>query len=98
MKKPYKKLIGNRIYLKMPRVGDEKVIVDHNTREALMKEFKSKMMRATIYDVGDTVKDFAEGQVVLVDDKALANAAYYPLDGETTVILVSPFDIIHIWE
>jgi hypothetical protein len=96
-KKLFKALLGNRVFLVMPKQDEKKVIVDENTREALQREFNKKMQRAVVYAKGDTVNNIEVGDVVLVDDKALAQAAVIPLDDETMVILVSPFDIIMVW-
>lgn len=96
-KKLFKSLLGNRIFLIMPKQEDQKIIVDENTKEALQKEFNKRMQKATVYAVGETVSNIAVGDVVLVDDKALAQASVIPLDDETKVILVSPFDVIMIW-
>ena len=38
-------LLGNRIYLEMPKKEESKIVVDENTKEALQKEFLKKMNR-----------------------------------------------------
>jgi hypothetical protein len=96
-KKLFKSLLGNRVFLVMPKQDEKKVIVDENTKEALQREFNKKMQKAIVYAKGETVNNIEVGDTVLVDDKALAQAAVIPLDDETMVILVSPFDIIMVW-
>ena len=95
----FKKLLGNRIYLNMPKKEEEsKLIVDENTKEALKKELLAKMSRLSVYAVGDLVTTIAPGDEVLVDPEALARkAVIIPLSAEKEVLLVTPFDIIHIW-
>jgi hypothetical protein len=95
----FKKLLGNRVYLEMPKKEEEsKLIVDENTKEALKKELLGKMSRLKVYAVGDLVTSFAAGDEVLVDPEALARkATIIPLSKEREVLLVSPFDIVHVW-
>ena len=50
-----------------------------------------------MYAVGDLVTDIAEGDKVMVDPQALQNASVISISDAKKVILVSPFDIIHIW-
>ena len=99
--KPFKKLLGNRIYLELPKKDEEsKIIVDENTKEALQKQLLIKMSRLTIYEVGSGVvdTDLKKGTDVLVDPMALRDrTVVVPLDAENEVLLVSPYDIIHIW-
>lgn len=95
----FKKLLGNRIYLNMPKKEEEtKLIVDDNTKEALKKELLGKMSRLTVYAVGDLVTNIVPGDEVLVDPEALSRkAVIIPLSQEKEVLLVSPFDIVHVW-
>jgi len=94
------KLLGNRIYLEMPKEDTEsKLIVDENTKEALERELLNKMSKLKVVQVGTIVTEIKVGDWVLVDPKALNNATLVPIsdDGEERVILVSPFDVIQIW-
>jgi len=90
-------LRGNRIYLELPQQEDSKVIVDHNTKEALQRAFADKMLRATVYAVGEVVTDLKPGDVVLADPIALGKASIIPIDETTTVVMLSSYDIIHKW-
>jgi hypothetical protein len=94
------KLLGNRIYLEMPKEDEEsKLIVDENTKEALQRELLNKMSRLKVLQVGTIVTEIKVGDWVLVDPAALNKATLVPIseDGEERVILVSPFDVIQIW-
>lgn len=95
------KLLGNRIYLEMPKKEESKVIVDENTKEALQKELLKKMSKLVVYSVGTGTAidpDIKVGSVVLVDPSALRDKAIViPLENGEEVMLVSPFDIVHIW-
>jgi hypothetical protein len=91
------KLLGNRIYLEMPKKEESKLIVDENTKEALEKEMIKKMSRLTVHSVGTAIMDIKQGDVVLVDPEALSKARLIPLSDDETVLLVSPFDVIQIW-
>ena len=97
-KKPYKKLLGNRIYLELPKKEDSKLIVDENTKEALQKEVMKKMSKLKVYDVGTSVESIKVGDIVLVDPSKITNAVVIPNLGlDVDIILVSPFDVIHVW-
>ena len=94
------KLLGNRIYLEMPKEDEEsKLIVDENTKEALQRELLNKMSKLKVVQVGTIVTEIKVGDWVLVDPAALNKATLVPVseDGEERVILVSPFDVIQIW-
>jgi hypothetical protein len=94
------KLLGNRIYLEMPKEDTEsKLIVDENTKEALERELLNKMSKLKVLQVGTIVTEIKVGDWVLVDPKALNSATLVPIseDGEERVILISPFDVIQIW-
>jgi hypothetical protein len=92
-------LLGNRIYLEMPPQDDtSKLIVDENTKEALQRELLNKMSKLKVLQVGTIVTEIKVGDIVLVDPAALNKATLVPInDNDDRVILVSPFDIIHIW-
>ena len=46
------KLLGNRIYLEMPKEDTEsKLIVDENTKEALERELLNKMSKLKVVQV-----------------------------------------------
>jgi hypothetical protein len=94
------KLLGNRIYLEMPKKEESKLIVDENTKEALQKELLKKMSRLKVHSVGTAITDpdLKVGVEVLVDPTALRDKTLViPLSDEEDVLLVSIFDIIHIW-
>ena len=94
------KLLGNRIYLEMPKEDEEsKLIVDDNTKEALQRELLNKMSKLKVLQVGTIVTEIKVGDWVLVDPAALNKATLVPVseDGEERAILVSPFDVIQIW-
>jgi hypothetical protein len=93
------KLLGNRIYLEMPKEDEEsKLIVDDNTKEALQRELLNKMSKLKVLQVGTIVTEIKEGDYVLVDPAALNKATLVPInDNDERAILVSPFDIIQVW-
>lgn len=91
------KLLGNRIYLEIPKKEESKLIVDENTKEALEKEMIKKMSRLVVHSVGTVNMEIKAGDTVLVDPEALSKARMIPLSEDETVLLVSPFDVIMIW-
>lgn len=91
------KLLGNRIYLEIPKKEESKLVVDENTKEALEKEMLKKMSKLTVHSVGTANMDVKPGDVVLVDPAALQKAPMIPLSDDQNVLLVSPFDVIMVW-
>jgi hypothetical protein len=91
------RLLGNRIYLEIPKKEESKLIVDENTKESLEKEMLKKMNKLKVHSVGTANMEVKVGDFVLVDPAALSKAPLIPLSEEETVLLVSPFDIIQIW-
>lgn len=93
----FKKLRGNRVYLELPKKEESKLVVDENTKEALQKELLRKMSKLKVYTVGDLVTDIISGDEVLVDPSAISKSLIIPLSEEKEVLLVSSFDIVHVW-
>jgi hypothetical protein len=93
------KLLGNRIYLEIPKEAEEsKLVVDENTKEALQRELLNKMSKLKVIKVGTLVTEIKEGDWVLVDPAALNKATLVPFsDNDERAILISPFDIVMIW-
>jgi hypothetical protein len=82
----------------MPKKEETKLIVDENTKEALKKELLSKMSRLKVYAIGDLVTNVSVGDEVLVDPEALARKTLIvPVSDTKELLLVSPFDIVHVW-
>jgi hypothetical protein len=91
------KLLGNRVYLELPKKEEGKLIVDENTKEALEKEMIKKMSSLTVFAVGTAItdEDLVVGAKVFVDPTALSKSLVIPR-GDTNVLLVSIFDIVEI--
>jgi hypothetical protein len=90
-------LLGNRIFLEIPKKEESKLIVDENTKESLEKEMIKKMSKLVVHSVGDTIQNIKKGDVILVDPAALQKALIIPLLDDEQVLLVSPFDVIMKW-
>jgi hypothetical protein len=97
MAKGFKKLRGQRVYITLPPREESKLIVDENTKEALNKELLVKMSKLQVFAVGDLVSDIQEGDWVLVDPSALSKGLLVPISDKQTVLMLSSFDVIHIW-
>lgn len=107
MKKTSKKIkfvMGRFIYITMPPKPETKVIIDHNTKEALQKAMLKELRVTTIYAKGELVSDKLNvGDRVLVNPSALANPATVMISleengKEIVVALIQDFDIIHVWD
>lgn len=99
MEKGFKKLLGNRLYITLPPKEKSNLTVDANTKEALQKELLLKMSRLKIFAVGAGVvdPDFVEGAEVLIDPIKISSGIIVPLSADHNVLMVSAFDVIHIW-
>lgn len=93
----FKELLGNRVYLEIPKKEETKLIVDENTKEALQKKMLKDMSKLKVYAVGDLVTKFKAGDLVLPDPSKLRDAHVIPLSDKREVLLISSFDIIHVW-
>lgn len=92
----FKKLLGNRILLNLPKKDEGKLIVDENTKEALEREMMQKLNKLTVHAVGDLVTSINIGDEILVDPASLGKAPVIPI-GDDNKLLVTPFDVILVW-
>jgi hypothetical protein len=53
--------------------------------------------RLRVYAVGSDITDIEEGDEVMIDPTSAAKVAKIILSAEKEVIMVSIFDIAHIW-
>lgn len=90
------KLLGNRIFLEMPKKEESKLVVDENTKEALNKEMLKKLSKLKVHSVGDTVTNVKPGDEVLVDPNHLQKCPIIDFD-EDQLLLISPFEVILVW-
>lgn len=97
MAKEFKLLLGNRLYVELPEIPESPIILDEATKQAIAASEREKYSKLTVYAVGDSIKNIQEGDVILVDPKVLPNCPVISLSEKKDVILVSPFDVIHIW-
>lgn len=97
MNKPFKKLFGNRVYIEMPNFRKQVIEMDATTKEEWMKEELSKLNKLKVYAVGTTIDWLQEGDEVLIVPETIIKAPVIKLGGDKEVLLISPFDIIHLW-
>lgn len=91
------KLRGNRVYLELPKREESLIELTPELEEIRAKEEIKKFNRLKVYAVGDAVLDLKTEDEVLVMPDALTKASIVPLGDELSVLLVSSFDICHIW-
>lgn len=99
MAKEYKTLLGNRVYIEidLPKYTLE---MEESVKKRLVAEAAKKMNRAKVYDVGNGVPEGFElkkGEEVLVGKEGIIRGDFINLSEDRTVLVISPFDIIHIW-
>lgn len=91
------KIHGNRVYLDLPELPDNKVTISPELKKQLQEERMKQMDKLKVYSVGATVEDFKTGDEVFVDPSALQRGIFIKI-GENTKIIVSKFDIAHTWD
>lgn len=97
MAKEFKQLRGNRIYLEIPPMKESPIHLTPELEAKLIEEEKDKYTRLKVYAVGNLIDDIKERDELLVDPAALQKSPVINLSKDRRVILVSPFDVIHIW-
>ena len=98
-KKPYKTLLGNRIYLKidLPKYTVE---LDEKLKKQLIAEAAQKLNKAVVYDIGLGVhpeNPIEIGDTVMVGKEGIIRADIVHLSKTLSVIMVNPMEIVHIW-
>jgi len=94
----FRKLLGRRVYLELPvEKTSSLAYIDDETRAMLEAERLKQFGRLTVYAVGSDVTDLQEGDEVMIDPGSAAKVLKIPLGPEKDVLLVSIFDIAHIW-
>ena len=93
----FKKLLGRRLYLEMPVEPKSLLHLDDESKAALEAEKMKSYGRLTVYAVGSDITDIQEGDEVMIDPTSAAKAAKIILSDTREVIMVSIFDIAHIW-
>jgi len=100
VKKPYRVLLGNRIYLKleMPTYTLE---VAEEVKKRMVVEAAQKLNKGVVYDVGTTVVVSPDspkvGDKVMVSMQGVTRGEILNISPDLTVVMISPLDIIHIW-
>lgn len=97
MEKPFKKVFGNRVYLEVPKMPESSIVISEESKKKWFEDNKLALSKFTVYAVGDSVNSIKEGDVVAVDQPALARAAVLKIDEGKEVIVISIFDVAHIW-
>ena len=97
MTKPFKKLLGNRVYLNIPEIPESNIILSEEMKKDLIITQQEKYRKLVVYDVGDSTGYLNIGDVVFVDPVTIQNAPVIPLTSTLSVLLISPASIIHIW-
>ena len=97
MKKPFKKLFGNRVFLEIPEMPKSNILLSEEAQKAWVEEHKMTLNKFKVYAVGDTVSTIKEGDVVGVDMIVLTRTQGLKLTKELEVLPVSIFDISIIW-
>ena len=93
----FKKLLGRRVYLEIPEEPNSSIILDDASKKALESERLERWGRLTVYAVGTDVVDLTEGDEVMIDPSSVTKVLKIPLTPDKDVLLVSYFDIAHIW-
>jgi len=92
------KVLGKYVYLEIPTQEEFKFEVDHNTKEALEKEWIAKLNKLKVWAVGESANpSIKEGDFVLMDPNAISTLKMIPMDDGTKKGLILDYHIVHIW-
>ncbi len=97
MEKEFKVLRGNRIYLEIPEEPKSSIHLDEESKAAIEAEKMKKWGRLKVYAVGTLIEDIKVGDEVMIDPTAVSKIVKIPLSDTRDVLLLSTFDIAHIW-
>ncbi len=97
MAKEFKQLRGNRIYLEIPEEPKSSIHLDEESKAALEAEKMKKWGRLKVYAVGNLIEDIKEGDEIMIDPSTAGKALRIPLSADREVIMISTFDVAHIW-
>lgn len=89
--------MGRRVYLEIPEEPKSNIILDEESKALLEADRLRKWGRLTVYAVGTDISDLAEGDEIMIDPSSVSKVLKIPLTADKDVLLVSYFDIAHIW-
>lgn len=95
--KPFKNVRGYRVYLLVPDVVASKIHMTDDVKKSVIEAKMEDFRKLKVYAVGDAVIDIKEGDVVMIDDRVLANSHPVAINKELSVFIVNVNDISHIW-
>ncbi len=96
MSKPYEKLLGNRVYLKM-NMPTFNLEIPESTKNKIIQEAAQKMEKAEVYDIGTTVTNVGVGDVVMVGKEGIIRGELVNLEKGLVVMMINPLEIVQIW-
>lgn len=97
--KPYKTLLGNRIYLKM-ELPTYSIQMADSAKKELIAEAAKKLEKAVVYDIGTGVHSdnpIEIGDEVMVGKEGIMRGDLVNLTKDLTVMMVNPLEIVQIW-
>lgn len=101
MQKEFQKLFGQRVYLEFPEMPKSNILLDPKSKKEIREEYLKTISRLKIYAVGDGVTFLSPGDEVFVDANIFnpdnPKMRLVELSENKTVLLISVFDIIHLW-
>jgi hypothetical protein len=93
----FRQLLGNRVYLEIPEEPVSSIILDEQTLALREKERVDKLGRLKVYAVGAAIEGLSEGDEIMIDPTSITKVLKIPLSPDKDVLLISYFDIAHIW-
>jgi len=90
-------LLGNRVYLEIPEEQKTSIHLDKATKAALEEERVRNWGRLKVFAVGSAIEGLKEGDEVMIDPSSVEKVRQIPISPTHYVLLVSYYDIAHIW-
>lgn len=97
--KPYKTLLGNRIYVVID-LPTYSIQMADSAKKALIAEAAKKLSRAVVYDIGTGVhpdNPIKVGDEVMVGKEGIIRGDLVNLSDDLSVMMVNPIEIVQIW-
>lgn len=90
------KVLGNRVYVKAPKMPESKVILTGEALEKHKAEMMAKFDTLEVFATGTDVTNVKVGDMVHISPSAINKAGVLEINKEG-IIMVSLHDVNHIW-
>lgn len=91
------KVLGNRVYLKVPKRPKSKVILSPQEEAEKDRQYAESLDRLEVKYVGEAVEGIKPGNFVFPDPRRVVTAGYHKKISGDMYLIISQHDIMHVW-